>query len=243
MNKKFDSPTINDFCNSFLGYGNPKGDYWFIGMEEGGGNSYENIEDRLTAWTENDKKTYEDLYSFHQNIKITNLFKDPPRIQATWSKLIRIILYNGIKNITNKEIGPYQVKRLGRDKDETLLLELLPLPSPSTSHWIYGDYSDLPYLKSRKLYRNEMLPIRIKLIKIQVKEYRPKVIVFYGLLYKKHWEEISDVKYKELIEGLYFGKDDSTIYFISKHPAARGVTNKYFDDIGEIISEKLNEFS
>jgi len=241
MNKKFDSLTINDFCNSFLGYGNPNGAYWFIGMEEGGGNSYEDIEDRLTAWTRNNKNTYEDLYSFHQNINITNLFSHPPKIQATWSKLIRIILSNkAIKNITSSEIGTYQVDRLGRNKDETLLLELLPLPSPSTSHWIYGDYSDLPYLNSRKLYRNFMLPIRIGLIKTQVKKYLPKVIVFYGLSYKKHWEEISDVKYTEVMEGLFIGKDDSTIYFISKHPAARGVTNNYFDSIGEMISEKLN---
>lgn len=39
----FNDPLLADFANKFYGYGNYAGDYWFIGMEEDGGNSLVNI--------------------------------------------------------------------------------------------------------------------------------------------------------------------------------------------------------
>jgi hypothetical protein len=45
-----DDILLEEFINNFYGYGNYHGKYWFIGMEEGGGNSIEEINRRLASW-------------------------------------------------------------------------------------------------------------------------------------------------------------------------------------------------
>jgi hypothetical protein len=47
MNYTFNDPLLQDFMSSFYGYGNFQGAYWFIGMEEGGGDSFEEVSRRL----------------------------------------------------------------------------------------------------------------------------------------------------------------------------------------------------
>jgi hypothetical protein len=41
---------LSDFIHGFWGCGNPEGDYWFVGMEEGGSDSFEEIHARITQW-------------------------------------------------------------------------------------------------------------------------------------------------------------------------------------------------
>jgi hypothetical protein len=38
---------LDQFAHNFLGYGNLESPIWFIGMEEGGGNTKEEIKSRL----------------------------------------------------------------------------------------------------------------------------------------------------------------------------------------------------
>ena len=39
--------TLESYIHNFYGYGNPRAPYWFIGMEEGGGEDIQNIERRV----------------------------------------------------------------------------------------------------------------------------------------------------------------------------------------------------
>jgi hypothetical protein len=39
---------LSHFMQTFYGYGNYQGDYWFIGMEEGGGDTWAEVQQRLT---------------------------------------------------------------------------------------------------------------------------------------------------------------------------------------------------
>lgn len=41
---------LSDYMDSFLGYGNIQGSYWFVGMEEGGGKTCPEIAQRITQW-------------------------------------------------------------------------------------------------------------------------------------------------------------------------------------------------
>ena len=41
MEKYFDDSLLETFAETFYGYGNYNGPYWFIGMEEGGGDSFD----------------------------------------------------------------------------------------------------------------------------------------------------------------------------------------------------------
>ena len=46
---------------TFYGYGNYEGKYWFIGMEEAGGEDLENINLRVNTWEERGKKEIDDV--------------------------------------------------------------------------------------------------------------------------------------------------------------------------------------
>ena len=45
MTQHFDDQVLDEFAHQFYGYGNYDGRYWFIGMEEGGGNSFAEVGD------------------------------------------------------------------------------------------------------------------------------------------------------------------------------------------------------
>ena len=64
----FDDQLLQDFMNGFYGYGNYSGGYWFVGMEEGGGNSFENIDKRLKDWDRRDRCEIEDIADYHAEI-------------------------------------------------------------------------------------------------------------------------------------------------------------------------------
>jgi hypothetical protein len=40
VEKLFDDQLLERFMCTFYGYGNYRGAYWFVGMEEGGGDSF-----------------------------------------------------------------------------------------------------------------------------------------------------------------------------------------------------------
>lgn len=94
MLKKLDEQLLDTFANTFYGYGNEEADYWFVGMEEGGGNSYEEINCRLLTWKQRGQNELELVHTFHQDIGMgmEKFFQNPPKDQHTWSRLIRILL-------------------------------------------------------------------------------------------------------------------------------------------------------
>lgn len=71
----FDDVLLEDFMDRFYGYGNYQGDYWFIGMEEGGGSSFEDIDKRLKTWKKRGRRELEDVAEYHIEMGITSLFR------------------------------------------------------------------------------------------------------------------------------------------------------------------------
>lgn len=51
-----DRAHLQDFMNRFYGYGSWDVELWFIGMEERGGNSMDEVERRLNAWDGRSRK-------------------------------------------------------------------------------------------------------------------------------------------------------------------------------------------
>src|SRR5439155_1753817 len=68
------------------------GHYWLIGMEEGGGDSFDNVEKRLSAWNKRGRLELEDVAEFHRAIDLGEYFDEQPKRQPTWDKLTRILL-------------------------------------------------------------------------------------------------------------------------------------------------------
>ncbi len=231
---------------TFYGYGNYEGKYWFIGMEEAGGEDLENINLRVNTWEERGKKEIDDVAEYHEPMGWWD-----GKIQNTWKGLIRITLSaNGQDNIDVDDVRKYQLYELGRKDKETCLLELLPLPSPSIDNWIYAKHSQLPFLSDRETYRNYCIENRINHISQRIKEHKPKAVVFYGMKYEDSWRKIANVEFTKIEVAktedskkhyFFIGKNNQTVFVMAKHSVAFGVTSDYFHYIGKSITTKLTE--
>jgi hypothetical protein len=239
--EQIDDKLLEAYMATFYGYGNYAGRYWFVGMEEGGGNSKEEIVKRLTAWNHSNKAELQDLAGHHRGVGIDRYFGERPRIQRTWGGLIRLLLALQGDPARTEEVRAYQRDHLGSADGETCLLELLPLPSPSTRHWLYAELSTLPQLQTRERYMDYYAPIRAEHIKRRLAEHSPKYVVFYGVhgWYQHWWRKIAGVDFEvvQMNTGtVYVGFGEGTSFAIIKHPAAKGLTNEYFHEAGRTIS-------
>lgn len=227
---------LQQFMSTFYGSGNYSGEYWFVGMEEGGGNDLDQVKKRLNAWVELGQTELVDIYEFHHKIDYPQYFRDPVKLQRTWMQQARIVLASkGLPSFT-PDIRAYQRDFLGRIDSGTCLLELLPLPSPSTNEWNYPLWSKLPFLKDRSTYRDYCVPWRAAHISTRIKEHNPRFVVFLGQGYCKYWQTIADRNFTD-DGGFWSANLRGTTYVITKHPAAQGVTNAYFEKIGIFLSQ------
>jgi hypothetical protein len=235
MTELFDDELLKRFMCTFYGFGNYKGDYMLIGMEEAGGNTFEHVQTRLSQWAKHGKSELEDLVRHATALGwAEKYFGKKPHNQPTWNKLIRSLLSAaGQKDVDLKDVKAFQRGHLGRHNDNHCLLELFPLPSPSTKNWMYATYSRLSFLKDRKAYRNELAPSRIAHIQKQIIQFRPKAVLFYGSTYLNWWQMIAEVDLVKQADDYWFGKGEYTNFFVTKHPTATGVTNDYFHRVGE----------
>src|SRR6266496_6574065 len=136
----FDTQILTEYIETFYGYGTYAAPFWFIGMEEGGDKTPEANAARLDSWFLRGRLEIADLYKYHHDITAPRFFTAHPPVQSTWGKLIRILLAaKGRQPIVADDLRFYQRDYLGRSTGDTCLLELLPLPSPSTGQGMYGD--------------------------------------------------------------------------------------------------------
>lgn len=241
MNYSFDDSLLLDFMHTFYGYGNYSGAYWFIGMEEGGGDSVAEVTNRLRVWSQRGRRELEDVVAYHLDLGITHPFGENPKLQPTWAKLIRVLLSMGGCTPTKEEVRSYQQRLWARSDGNVCLLELLPLPSPSTRHWLYGQYSKLSSLSSREQYRQIWSNIRIRALQQRIAIHQPKAVVFYSFGYLPFWIEVVGAELQPVLSGgMYFHHSPSTVYAVLKHPAATGVTSVYFHEAGHFIRSALN---
>ncbi|HEY9835696.1 MAG TPA: hypothetical protein V6D27_02160 [Vampirovibrionales bacterium] len=237
---RFDDELLQDFMQRFYGYGTYAGDYWFVGKEEGGGNSFTNICQRLQDWNRRGRLELEDIVAYHAQIGAERYFGPQPKLQPTWKQLIRMELSATGLDTHRENVRQYQQKNLGRHTSTNCLVELLPLPSPSTDHWLYAQHSELLELVNRKTYMGYYAPRRAEHLRQRIAEYQPKAVVFYSVkpAYMDWWRVIAGVDFIKAPEcdRLYIGKTEHTVFAIALHPVAKGVRNEYFHQVGKIIA-------
>lgn len=224
---------LDKYIHNFFGYGNYKGSYWFIGMEEGTHGGVKEIADRLTFWNNHGNTELSDFAEMSIDTGTDKWIGDNACIQPTWRSLIR--LYFASKNIipTINDVRRYQGTQLGRFNSDNCALELMPLTCKSISKntWFYHEWSELSYLGSKSDYVNKVTSYRINHIKNQISNYSPLLVVFYGKQYMNHWQEIADCSFSK-IEKFQFGKKNGTNFCIAPHPMAVGLTNLEFEKAG-----------
>lgn len=234
---------IEEYINNHYGYGNPHAKFWLIGMEEGGGTSREEILRRVEIWHAMGAREVTDVVEFHNRLGMPEFFHDPVKLQRTWAQLIRVLLAAEGLPTDTASVKAYQRDHLGRHDGENCLLELLPLPSPSTGVWNYGEWTGLPYLKNRETYRQTYVPWRVDHLQNMVLRHQPKAVVYYGITYRLFYEMVVGQPFNEESNGFVSARNDNTLYVLVKHPAAwgDGANTAYFEGIGREIRSKLSK--
>lgn len=234
-----DHKLLESYMTGFYGYGNESALYWFIGLEEGGGDSLDEIKRRVNVWSEMGGKSIYDLYEYHQKIGIEKWFDDQDNIlQPTWSRYCKIILAStNDHDPTRDEVWDYQSQYFGRKEGKELLAELRPLPSPKKNFWIYNTLN-IPYLKSRESYEKYITPLRINFLRTLFMDKKPKMVLFNSKSQNSlnAWKQIFDISYKQDDEFDYLlGKDGETYFFITNNMTSGQVTNQELYKMGKII--------
>lgn len=209
---------LHAFMNNFFGYGDFDAETWFVGMEERGGHSLENIQTRIDTWAERGERALEDCVEYHDAIGVKQLFRRPVReAQPTWDWLMRAQLKSEGKadDVTASKI--MQGERWLRSGSKTCAIELLPLPAPKTSVWLYNQFSDDPILRTRGSYSAAMLPARIAAIRRAIEKHKPRNVVFYGTTYEDYWRQIANADFVE-VDGLRIAQSAQTCFLSAPHP-------------------------
>jgi hypothetical protein len=228
---------LNNYIGSFFGYGRWSAPIWFVGIEEAGGGTERELEQRLAVWAARRTKELEDAPHFYPVSGNAAWHDGHATLQPTWTQLIRMLLIAQGKPDSPSAILDYQRNRLGTVDGETCLLDLFPLPSPNLATWHYADWSELPWLQSRTAYEKMVLSQRIPLLRQRIDHYQPRVVIFYGDGQLKHWQQFmgAGTYARPIADKLIAHERDKTVFFVTKHPADPKLGSQrddYFREIG-----------
>jgi len=66
----FNDEILEKRIDTFYGYGNYEGKYWFIGMEEAGGD-FQDIENKIDTWSARGSREIDDVAEYHIAMGLT----------------------------------------------------------------------------------------------------------------------------------------------------------------------------
>lgn len=166
---------------TFMGYGNPTGPFWFVGIEERGVGDDDTLWGELRVRAEHFAQI-EDLKAAQEHEAFGSTFKVSDNV-PTWlimSKIVRRL--EGTADWSDYTAAKhYQAKHLGRSGGDTFLADLLPLAAGNVDHWPYPGL-----FPSKEIYRKTVLPNRIATLRSLIEQHRPTHVFCYG---KSYWEE------------------------------------------------------
>lgn len=242
-----DTSLLTQHMNVLFGYGSATAPYWFIGSEEGGQITEPIVAKRLQIWEDWKKPTLVDLPEYYEACmgKRKPYFSDPVTLQRTWSAIIWMLLgIEGNQNPTTLDAENFQKSKLGTKDGNNRLLELFPLPSPSTDpeEWPYHDWVDtdaLTYLASRDEYERHWKKQRaLALRKLIVNSRpRPRLVVLYGSR-KRMWSIIAG---RSITPGKIV-RQSSIRFACVYHPGHYFADKKdYYLEMGRKLHDCLNK--
>lgn len=210
---------LQHWIDNFYGYGSWGARIWFVGHEEGGGDTPQEVADKLNYFYKvhapGKPSTLCEIRDLYRSVAFTidgpradlfsNLYEyrfDKNAVQhGTWKNLIGFVY--GYRNKPLPDLLAYQKKSfaLAANKSEALL-RLYPLPAHNHA-WYYSwlDLQQIGYLKSRAAYQEHVYPNRIKSILQNMSLHKPELVMMYGMnnidkLKKSVKEFYPDVKFK-----------------------------------------------
>ena len=232
-----DSQLLEDYMAVHWGYGNPGAGYWFVGVEQGGGGTFDELQRRLDAWRGRGRREFEDLHEYHLAIGQDCWTRSSrPLLQSTWKQLVRTVLAANGQSATIDSVRHYQSNDLGRQGGATCLVELNPLPSPRTATWQYGQWTSLPQLRDRHTYFAQVVPDRVLRLRQLIDRYAPQIVVFYGLEQKLQWERLVEQPFViGRVEGFQVARRGPSRCFLVRHPSR--ARNQLFESLGNAMRD------
>lgn len=177
-----DSAQLATWAANRLGYGSRRAGAWFLGMEEACERASE-LPDRIAG------DDLEDLGACLQRLGYDWLLGDSPDLQRTWAPLIRAwLVATGRDTPTADDVRAYQRDHWGHNDGDTLLVELQPLPSPSTQRWPWT-----PLVGERGEFWAAHRDQRVALLREAWRSAPARVLVAYGKSYWPEYRAIADV--------------------------------------------------
>jgi hypothetical protein len=205
---------IETMARSFFGYGRWSAPYWFIGLEQGGGDNQK----RAQAFKELQSDGLCDCKKFHCKIGVPDWHGENARIQKTWGRLMRLLasfhgVYSGEAGLLN-----YQKNYWGSREGDTCVIELNGLSAA-------GLHIELDRTRE---YRTE----RINTIRRKLSEngLQIKIVVMYGFTGEKDFREVAGCN---LIRGGAV-ECQNTLFIYVDHPTRQrgGNTDDSWNDLG-----------
>jgi hypothetical protein len=256
---QIDEQLTRNYIRTFLGYGTLESKVWLIGPEQGGGKRASEFRDRVTAWANRGQKEIEDLHSYHSAINLDWTGS----IQSTWGPLIRIMLASDGKlapqnspspissEFERKQVLAFQRDCFGKNPGgDSCILDLIPIASPSTKDW-GAKNSDHEWLDTRAKYEQAFLHERTELIQAKIKQYKPQLVVFFGLGRKPEWQKMLDVLGADAFEPsehprLSCANSDHTFFALIPHPEGlrpkgKGAKNRCLAEIGRELGRTTHK--
>lgn len=133
-------------------------------MEEGGkGSATESaIQRRLELWQEQRRTDLEIAPEIYGKLGYaTQWFGSNPKLQSTWRLLIRVLLHSKEMPVAKDLVRAYQSQKWGRHECEAAIFEMFALPAGNSQGWLYPNFTDAPFLKSREIYTDHLFDFRV----------------------------------------------------------------------------------
>lgn len=190
---------LQHWINNFYGYGSWKAKLWFVAHEEGGGDTPEEVADKINYFHKiylEGKPILCDLRELYRHVTFrfdgpkaelfTNLyehrFDTNAVIHGVWKNIIAFV--HGYRNLEIPDLRSYQQSAFVSPTTNTeALIRLYPLPAPHNHGWYYSwlDLPQFPFLKSRQLYQDHVYEQRIQTILNNIRVHTPELVLMYGM--------------------------------------------------------------
>lgn len=210
---------LRHWINNFYGYGSWKAKFWFVAHEEGGGDTPEEVSEKINYFHNvylEGKPILCDIREMYRHVAFrfegpkAELFKNlfeyrfdtNAVLHGVWKNIVAFV--HGYNNQEMPDILSYQQSSFVSSSTNTeALIRLYPLPAPHNHGWYYSwlDMPQFPFLKSRQLYQDHVYENRIHALLNNISIYRPEVVLMYGmnninLLKKSIGDFFPSVKFK-----------------------------------------------
>lgn len=191
---------LTHWIDNFYGYGSWEASIWFVSHEESGGELPEEVADRinylsaqLARKSEPTRCDIRDLYRhvrFHADGPRADLFKmrydyrfgQEAVLHGLWKNLIAFA--HGYHRHKLPDLLAYQKDFfLSPTTHKEALIPFYPLPAQNNHAWYYSwlDLPQMPWLRSRVTYQEQVYATRVKSILQHMDQYAPEVVLMYGM--------------------------------------------------------------